>query len=194
MITENIKSFTDEEIMSLINKIVMGEIEAELSDLKAILAEASGRKLEKNYINIIADKIKQKIQPEQIEQKRKPEFKEPKPEVSENTKKFNLDELYKSEPDEDDEEEEDYEDEKYPVLSFLAGLYKVFAWILFAGIIVIGAVLSIVFFKNNMVTVCGVMLGAVLLSVIFLLMLLSVSENIRLKLDIQKNLEKLLEK
>ena len=60
MITENIKSFTDEEIMSLINKIVMGEIEAELSDLKAILAEASGRKLEKNYINIIADKIKQK--------------------------------------------------------------------------------------------------------------------------------------
>lgn len=194
MITENIKSFTDEEIMSLINKIVMGEIEAELSDLKAILAEASGRKLEKNYINIIADKIKQKIQPEQIEQKRKPEFKEPKSEVSENTKKFNLDELYKSEPDEDDEEEEDYEDEKYPVLSFLAGLYKVFAWILFAGIIVIGAVLSIVFFKNNMVTVCGVMLGAVLLSVIFLLMLLSVSENIRLKLDIQKNLEKLLEK
>ena len=194
MITENIKSFTDEEIMSLINKIVMGEIEAELSDLKAILAEASGRKLEKNYINIIADKIKQKIQPEQIEQKRKPEFKEPKPEVSENTKKFNLDELYKSEPDEDDEEEEDYEDEKYPVLSFLAGLYKVFAWILFAGIIVIGAVLSIVFFKNNMVTVCGVMLGAVLLSVIFLLMLMSVSENIRLKLDIQKNLEKLLEK
>ena len=194
MITENIKSFTDEEIMSLINKIVMGEIEAELSDLKAILAEASGRKLEKNYINIIADKIKQKIQPEQIEQKRKPEFKEPKPEVSENTKKFNLDELYKSEPDEDDEEEEDYEEEKYPVLSFLAGLYKVFAWILFAGIIIIGAVLSIVFFKNNMVTVCGVMLGAVLLSVIFLLMLLSVSENIRLKLDIQKNLEKLLEK
>lgn len=194
MITENIKSFTDEEIMSLINKIVMGEIEAELSDLKAILAEASGRKLEKNYINIIADKIKQKIQPEQIEQKRKPEIKEPKSEVSENTKKFNLDELYKSEPDEDDEEEEDYEDEKYPVLSFLAGLYKVFAWILFAGIIVIGAVLSIVFFKNNMVTVCGVMLGAVLLSVIFLLMLMSVSENIRLKLDIQKNLEKLLEK
>lgn len=194
MITENIKSFTDEEIMSLINKIVMGEIEAELSDLKAILAEASGRKLEKNYINIIADKIKQKIQPDQVEQKRKPEFKEPKPEVSENTKKFNLDELYKSEPDEDDEEEEDYEDEKYPVLSFLAGLYKVFAWILFAGIIVIGAVLSIVFFKNNMVTVCGVMLGAVLLSVIFLLMLMSVSENIRLKLDIQKNLEKLLEK
>ena len=58
MITENIKSFTDEEIMSLINKIVMGEIEAELSDLKAILAEASGRKLEKNYINIIADKTK----------------------------------------------------------------------------------------------------------------------------------------
>ena len=104
MITENIKSFTDEEIMSLINKIVMGEIEAELSDLKAILAEASGRKLEKNYINIIADKIKQKIQPDQVEQKRKPEIKEPKPAVSDNTKKFNLDELYKSEPDEDDEE------------------------------------------------------------------------------------------
>ena len=194
MITENIKSFTDEEIMSLINKIVMGEVEAELSDLKAILAEASGRKLEKNYINIIADKIKQKIQPEQVEQKRKPEAKEPKPEVSENTKKFNLDDLYKSEPDEEEEDEEEYEDEKYPVLSFLSGLYKAFAWILFAGIIVIGAVLSIVFFKNNMVTVCGVMLGAVLLSVIFLLMLLSVSENIRLKLDIQKNLEKLLEK
>lgn len=194
MITENIKSFTDEEIINLINKIVMGETEAELSDLKAILAEASGRKLEKNYINIIADKIKQKIQPEQIEQKRKPEIKEQKPAVSDNTKKFNLDELYKTEADEEDDDEEDYEDEKYPVLSFLSGLYKAFAWILFAGIIVIGAVLSIVFFKNNMVTVCGVMLGAVLLSVIFLLMFLSLSENIRLKLDIEKNLEKLLEK
>lgn len=190
MITENIKNFSDEEIINLINKIVMGEQEADISDLKAILAEASGRKLEKNYINIIAERIRQKIQPEQPEQKRKTEARPPKSAVSENTQKFNLDEVYESEPDEEDEED----DEKYPVLSFLAGLYKVFAWILFVGVIVTGGIVSVIFLSSKIFMVCMAMFGAILLSVIFLLMFLGLSESIRLKIDIEKNLRKIISK
>ena len=184
MITENIKTFTDEEIINLINKIVMGEVQAELADLKAILAEASGRKLEKNYINIIAERIREKIQPQQVEQKRKPELKQ---EVAETTKKFDFDELYSK--DFDDEDDEEYE--QYPVLSFLAGLYKVFAWILFAGIIVTGAIVAALFVGGNILGICGVMFAALLTSIIFLLALLGASENIKLKIDIERHLSKL---
>lgn len=184
MITENIKAYTDEEIINLINKIVMGEVEAELADLKAILAEASGRKLEKNYINIIAERIREKIQPPQVEQKRKPE---PKPAVAENTAKFNFDEIYSKDFDDEDDEE----DEKYPVLSFLAGLYKVFAWILFAGTIVTGAIVAALFVGGNILAICGVMFSALLVSIIFLLAFLGASENIKLKIDIEKHLSNL---
>lgn len=184
MITENIKTFTDEEIINLINKIVMGEVEAELADLKSILAEASGRKLEKNYINIIAERIREKIQPQQVEQKRKPE---PKQEVAETTKKFNFDELYGK----DFDDEYDEEDEKYPVLSFLAGLYKVFAWILFAGTIITGAIVAALFVGGNILAICGVMFAALLTAIIFLLAFLGAAENIKLKIDIEKHLSKL---
>lgn len=184
MITENIKTYTDEEIINLINNIVMGEVEAELADLKAILAEASGRKLEKNYINIIAERIREKIQPQQVEQKRRTE---PKQKVPETTAKFNFDELYSG----DFDDEEDEIDEKYPVLSFLAGLYKVFAWIMFVGIIIAGAIAAAFIVRGNILSICAIMFGALIGAIVFLLVFLGASESIKLKIDIEKNLRML---
>ena len=189
MITENIKNMTDEEVIGLINKIVMEEVEPELSDLKTILAEASGRKLDKSYINIIAERIKAKIQPPKAEPKRK-ERTEKKESVSDNAKKYTFDDVYKKE--DGDEYEED--DDKYPVLSFLSGLYKIFSWILFVGIIVIGGVVSLVMFKDKIFTVCAIMGGSIILSVIFLLFFLGLSEKIRLKLDIERHLRNIMNK
>ena len=113
---ENLKNMTDEEVINYINKVITDNIDLELNELKSILAEASGRKLEKKYINIIAEKIKAKIQPEPVEEKRKREV--PKePEIKDSVKPT-FDDVY-SIPDDEEEDEE-----KYPVLSFLVGLYK----------------------------------------------------------------------
>ena len=43
---ENLKAMTDEEIINFINKIVTDNDDLEIKDLKAILAEISGRKME----------------------------------------------------------------------------------------------------------------------------------------------------
>lgn len=189
MITENIKSMTDEEVIGLINKIVMEEVTPELSDLKTILAEASGRKLDKSYINIIAERIKAKIQPQKAEPQKK-ERNEKKNEVFENTKKYTFDDVYKK----DEEDDDEYEDDRYPVLSFLSGLYKIFSWILFVGIILIGGVVSLVMFKDKIFTVCAIMGGSIILSVIFLLFFLGMSEKILLKLDIERHLRNIANK
>ena len=188
MISENLKNLTDDEVINIINKIVTDNEDTELADLKLILAEASGRKLEKKYINIIAERIKAKIQPEPVEVKRKTEPKA-KPVVQE-PEKPTFDDVYSNV--DEDEEEEDYD--KYPVLSFLAGLYKVFAWILLVGIIVLAGMTSLFVFKNNLMLVCGVMFGSIVLAVIMLVVFYSMSEKIKISIDIEKHLRDLLNK
>ena len=188
--TENLKNMTDDEVINIINKIVTDNEDLELSDLKMILAEASGRKLEKKYINIIAERIKAKIQPEPVELKRKPEPVEKiKAEKKAESTKPTFDDVYDIP---EDEEDEDYE--KYPVLSFLAGLYKVFAWILLVGIIAVAGIASLLMFKNNIVTVCALMFGSIILGIFALILFYSMSEKIRIKMDIEQHLRKLLEK
>lgn len=188
MINENLKNLTDDEVINIINKIVTDNEEMELADLKLILAEASGRKLEKKYINIIAERIKAKIQPEPVEIKRKTELKA-KPVVQEPVKPT-FDDVYSN----FEEEEEAEEYDKYPVLSFLAGLYKVLAWILLVGIIALAGLTSLLIFKDNLILVCGIMFGSILLAVIVLIAFYSMSEKIKISIDIEKNLRELLNK
>ena len=52
---ENLKNMTDDEVINVINNIVTDNMDVALADLKLILAEASGRKLEKKYINIMLE-------------------------------------------------------------------------------------------------------------------------------------------
>lgn len=188
MINENLKNLTDDEVINIINKIVTDNEDTELADLKLILAEASGRKLEKKYINIIAERIKAKIQPEPVEVKRKTELKS-KP-ISQESSKPTFDDVYSNY----EEYEEDEEFDKYPVLSFLTGLYKVFAWILLVGVIVLAGLVSLLMFKNNLIAVCGIMFGSIVLAVIMLIAFYSMSEKIKICIDIEKHLRDLLDK
>lgn len=192
MISDNIKNMTNEEVINLINKIVMEETEPELSDLKVILAEASGRKLEKNYINIIAERIKKKIEPEKAEPKRKPETIKNSEKKADNAKKVTFDDVYSQS--EDDIYEEDESDEKYPVMSFLASLYRVFGWILFVGIIVGGIITSVLAFKEKIAFVCLTMLASILVAVIVLLVLLGISEKKLWKIDVERHLRNIASK
>lgn len=189
---ENIKTMTDDEVINVINRIVTDNEDVELADLKQILAEASGRKLEKKYINIIAERIKAKIQPEPVEVKRKtePAEQKKKPELKEETPKPTFDDVYNAAY-YDDEEEEEYE--KYPALSFLVGLYKVFAWILLVGIIVIAVVNSVLLFKGNIYLICGLMFGSIIIGLISFLGLYSAAEKIKVQIDVESHLRKLIE-
>lgn len=187
---ENLKNMTDDEVINYINTIVTDNIDLEIAELKKILAEASGRKLEKKYINIIAERIKSKIQPEPVPVKRKPES--PKAEESVETEKNakpTFDDIYKF-----DEEIEDEDMEKYPVLSFLMGLYKVFAWILLVGSIVIAGTVSLLVFKEQIAVVCGIMFGSIVVGVFLLIAFYSMSEKIKIQIDIEKHLRELLNK
>ncbi len=183
--TEKLKAMTDEEIVTLINKIVTFNEDLELKDLKAILAEISGRKMEKKYINVIAEKIKSKLQPEPVEERRK---KEVLPVKEEKKVKTTFDDVYSA------EDEEDEEKEKYPVLSFLVGLYKVFAFILLIGIIAIAGLVSLLIFKEKMLIVCSIMFGSVILGIFLFIAFYAMSEKIKLNMDIEKHLRNLLEK
>ena len=58
---ENLKNMTDDEVINVINNIVTDNMDVALADLKLILAEASGRKLEKKYINIMQKELNQKF-------------------------------------------------------------------------------------------------------------------------------------
>lgn len=182
---EILKNMKDEEIVNYIETIINDNVDLKTSELKSILAEASGRKLEKKYINIIAEKIRAKMQPEPVEEKRKKET--PKAEEPAPKSKPTFDDVYNVE-----DEEEDAEEEKYPVLSFLVGLYKVFAVILLIGVITIAGVVSLLLFKEHIPIVCAIMFGSIILGVFLFIAFFSMSEKIKLQLDIEKHLRNLL--
>lgn len=196
MITENLKSLTDDEVINQINTIVTDNIDLEIAELKLILAEASGRKLEKKYINIIAERIKSKIQPEPVPLKRKFEMPKQEEVVEEPAKpikpakpaKPTFDDVYSTE----NEVEEDFE--KYPVLSFLIGLYKVFAWILLIGSIVIASTVSLILFRHQIAVICGIMFGSIVIGIFLLIVFYSMAEKIKIQIDIEDHLSKLLDK
>lgn len=190
---ENLRTMTDDEVINFINKIVTDNEDLELKDLKSLLAETSGRKLEKKYINIIAERIKSKIQPEPVVDKRKydtaPKDETPKEEPKEEKKKIKptFDDIYNV---------EDYEDmeERYPVMMFLIGLFKVFAWIFLIGTVVVAALLSFFIFSQNIITVCGIMFGSIILAIFLLVYFYYLSEKIKIKIDIETHLRKILNK
>ena len=201
---ENLKSMTDDEVINVINTIVTDNVDVELSDLKLILAEASGRKLEKKYINIIAERIKSKIQPEPVESKRNAEQVMVKPvtEIKNDSTKTVAEKqnnkVENSKPTFDDvysidvENEEDEEYEKYPALSFVSGLYKVFAWIMLAGLIILSVVVGVLYFKKPYMICASVFTGIVSGLIIFLVFY-CMAESIKVKIDTESHLRKILE-
>ena len=188
---ENLKTMTDDEVINVINTIVTDNIDVELADLKLILAEASGRKLEKKYINIIAERIKSKIQPETVEVKRRVEQPVIKPvQESKSTveQKPTFDDIYNV-ADDDEELEEEYE--RYPALALLSGVYKILAWV-FLVLSIIGFIAyGIVTFKGVVYLVCATAFCGIITGLLMLLVFYSLAESIKLRLDTEEHLRKI---
>ncbi len=194
---ENLKTMTDDEVINVINNIVTDNIDVELADLKLILAEASGRKLEKKYINIIAERIKSKIQPETVEIKRRSEQPTIKP-VQETKnqapkapveQKPTFDDVYNVSDDDEEDFEEEYE--RYPALAFLGGMYKILAWV-FLVFSIIGFIgYGIIAFKGVVYLVCATAFCGIITGLIMLLVFYSLAESIKLRLDTEEHLRKI---
>ena len=189
---ENLKSMTDDEVINVINTIVTDNIDVELADLKLILAESSGRKLEKKYINIIAERIKSKIQPETVEVKRRSEkqvneSKNQVPKASVEQKPTFDDVYYASE--EDDDFEEEYE--RYPALAFLGGFYKILAWVFLVFSIMGFIAYGIIAFKGVVYLVCATAFCGIITGLIMLLVFYSLAESIKLRLDTEEHLREI---
>ncbi len=197
---ENLKSMTDDEVINVINNIVTDNMDVPLADLKLILAEASGRKLEKKYINIIAERIKSKIQPEVVEIKRRSEPVKPTPEPKQDltktqaVQKPTFDDVYKA-PTEEEEFEEEYE--KFPALAFLSAMYKILAWV-FMVFSIFGFIgYGILKFKGTIYLICAAAFCGIITGLLLLLVFYSLSESIRLRMDTEEHLrdiKKLLDK
>ena len=198
---ENLKSMTDDEVINVINNIVTDNMDVALADLKLILAEASGRKLEKKYINIIAERIKSKIQPEVVEIKRRSEqvmkpAPEQKPDLSktQTSLKPTFDDVYKPV---DEEEEFEQEYEKYPALSFLSAMYKILAWVFLVFSIMGFLGYGILKFKGTVYLICAAGFCGIITGLILLLVFYCLAESVRVRIDTEehlRNIKKLLEK
>ncbi|MBR5518597.1 MAG: hypothetical protein IKV86_06165 [Clostridia bacterium] len=199
---ENLKAMTDDEVINVINNIVTDNMDVALADLKIILAEASGRKLEKKYINIIAERIKSKIQPEVVEVKRRPEqiirpaVQQPKQDFSQTqaVQKPTFDDVYNT-PTEEEVFEEEYE--KFPALAFLSAMYKILAWV-FLVFSIIGFIgYGILKFKGTVYLICASAFCGIITGLLLLLAFYALAESLRLRMDTEEHLrdiKKLLDK
>ncbi len=61
LVTTNIRQYSDEEIISLIDGVDGGDIPTNLDDLKKLLAEVTNRKLDARYVNTLTALINNEI-------------------------------------------------------------------------------------------------------------------------------------
>ena len=172
MVTNNLKNYSNEDIILLINGIEDGSILYNLNDLKAILAEVTSRKLGQKYIDFLADLIKKSLNndnsPSETRLRRQ---------------------VYKKEED-DEYDLDDGEHEKFPILSLLSSIYKVLGWVMLLSALAIATIFSITMFKDNLIIIAALMFGAVGVGTMFVLIFYAAAESIILKLEIEKHLRK----
>lgn len=221
MVTANLKSYSDGDITALIDGFESGSVAYNLNDLKSVLSEVTSRKLEQRYIDSLANKIKQVLENEAKEvaptrRQAAQDFEDtqvvptlevqerlaaeqastasmaPVVEPSPSPKQQPREEAKAMITEPNLEELEDTED--YPILTFLASLYKVFAWIMLVGTLVTGGVLCFTWFVDNLLAIIGVMIGSVALAILFVLSFYAAAESIQWKLDVENHLRALREK
>ena len=161
---ENLKSMTDDDVINVINT------------------------------NIIAERIKSKIQPEPVEYKRRSEpVVKPAPEVkveavkAQTETKPTFDDVYSTSY----EEEEIEEYEKYPALSFLSGMYKILAWVMLIFCVVGSIGIGFIAFKGIVYLVCAMAFCGIVTGLILLLSFYSMAESIKVRLDTEEHLREI---
>jgi hypothetical protein len=175
LITANLKDCSDEEIIGIIERIKRGQDTYDLDDLKNLLAEVTNRKLGGDYTVALNNLIKLEITSEGSSKK------QPVP-----GKKSVA--MRKIAPDSETEEE------RFPVLGFLTGIYKVAAWLSLVVCIIAGCVVGFVYLSDEILFVVASVLGGICLGTVLLLFFYSMSEGILLKLEMERHLRKMANK
>ncbi len=171
VIADKIKSINDREAMNKDAEDVVAERKAEME------AEIEQQVVEDTVVVEPILDIEEEETPKERKRREKKEKAEEKP---------TFDEIY---ADDDEDDDEDEELERYPILSFLVGFFKVVAWVLLVLSIVTGVCISAFSMNINIFQVCGIMFGSLLAGVIFLILFYSMSENIMWKLDVAEMLK-----
>ncbi|MDD3766228.1 MAG: hypothetical protein PHF89_03435 [Eubacteriales bacterium] len=188
MVTKNIKECSNEEIAEMIDKVRTKEISYTLNDLKKLLAEVTNRKMEQSYITILANLVQSELTGEsyvpsptadinKISRPKKAEKEKKQPEKVEKSAPLVM--------------ETAENEEKYPVLEFLAGLYRIIAWFFLVVAAASASVAGYIYFKNNMLYLISSVFAGVFVGLVALICLYARAERISLQLEIEKHLSRI---
>jgi len=206
MVTTQLSEYSNEEIIFLIEGVSGGEVPYTLDGLKKLLAEVTNRNLGQEYMNNLTALIEQALS-----------SKDYVPSPTADSKKIERsDRIERSAKDKADKIQKKHEDkleqelnkqmryeklaeeiniydsyDKFPILSFLIGLYKVVAWFVLAGFIAGTSVVAYVFMNTQVIFACVTIFCGVVVGVCLLIALYAKSEKIVLQLEIERHLKNL---
>lgn len=185
MVTTNIKNYSDEDIIVMINGVRNEEIAYTMDDLKKLLAESTNRKLDAKYTNAIVNIINREITGEngrKINEEEEAESSVKRPVTQKASADKNKEPVFSNIYSDDHE--------KFPVLSFLAGLYKVMAWLMLVVAIAAGSIVGYTYFKDEMLYIAASVFGGIMVGTVLLIFFYAISEKIQLNLEIERHLRK----
>ncbi|MCK9479317.1 MAG: hypothetical protein M0R40_07440 [Firmicutes bacterium] len=160
MVTKDFKEFSNEDVIGIIESFKGEQSECDLGELKNLLAEVTNRKLGTQYADTISSLIHEKIAVE-------PKTKE---EVKIKQEAFGK------------------EVEKFPVLKFVSGLFKVIAWVALAVCTALGVGVSYLYFLEQALLAAAVIFAGIAVGTVWLLVFYVAAEKILIKIEIEKHL------
>ncbi len=178
----NIKDLSDEDIIRIINNAQDKKADYTMEDLKVLLAETTNRKL-KEHTYTLTRLMESEITGESEPSKTATTESYNKRPVAEKTQK-------EISPPREFDNSFAAEYDKYPVLSFLIGLFKFFAWLFLLISVVGGAFGGYVYFKGEIVFLIASVLSGMTVGMAFWLFFYAQSEKILLQLEIERNTRK----
>ena len=180
MVTSNLKNYKDEDIISVVGQIKDGSLECSVVDLKAILAEINSRHIEPQYASMITDILQHQVEARRAERTERILSKRMTEEL--NGAEETEEEYY------EDEDYEYAEKERYPVLSFCIGAFKVLGWCLFVISLFIGVFVGVITSGGaSFMTSAIFIISMLALAIVFLVAGYAFSESIQLKIDVEEN-------
>lgn len=186
MVTTNIKDYSNEDIIVLINGIQSGDIAYTINDLKKLLAEATNRKLDSKITNAVVSLINSEITGEKCSKTivdnenaatstKRPVAQKPSSDKG-NDIEFNHISMN--------------ECDKFPILNFLSGLFKVLAWLILVIAIIGSVVIGYVYFKDELLYLAASVFGGIMIGTVLLIFFYAQSEKIYLQLEIERHLRR----
>jgi len=185
MVTTNIKQYSDEEIIALIEAAEDVDAPTNIGDLKKLLAEVTNRRLDSGFAGRLNALINQQIAGGNFDEAQTQLTRRTVGEKADNKQKpgFNP----KKHP---DFVEADEEYEKFPVLCFLASLYKILAWFSLIVCIAGGCIVGFMYLADEPLFIAAAIVGGIMAGTVFVLMFYAMAEKILLSLEIERHLSR----